>query len=616
VCGIAGFAGVPPGAERETEGRVRAMCQAIRHRGPDGEGYFTGEGVALGMRRLSIIDLSGGQQPIASEDGQVQVVFNGEIYNHRTLRDQLTRAGHRFRTRSDTEVIAHGYEEWGDQVLDQLRGMFAIALWDRGRRRLLLARDRLGIKPLYLWEQGPALAFASELKCFEGLPGFPREVNGEAVLRYLSFGYVPEPDAIWKGVRKLAPGHALVWSAEAGAEERQWWSPLVAENRGIDEGEAVEETRRLLKEAVGCHLEADVPLGAFLSGGVDSSAVVAQMARLMDRKVQTFSIGFADQAYNEAPDAALVASAIGSEHVERILHPDVDELVDDLLLWFDEPFADASALPTWLVSKLARERVTVALSGDGGDELFGGYTRYQEVQRLGLEGPLVRRVAGAVARRLPQGAYGRGLLLNVSRSAQGRYASTVGLPALPREGGVIKPEVAGEHAELENLLREVFARTAGRDLASQMTLVDIMSYLPGDILTKVDRMSMKVSLEARVPLLDHKLVEFALSLPGRLKFRNGSGKWVFRQAIKELVPAAVLMKKKQGFGVPIADWLRGPLRYRMEALAELRSPIYRFCDEAAVARLLREHSSGRRDHNTQLWRLIVLDVWLRAHRAG
>jgi asparagine synthase (glutamine-hydrolysing) len=616
VCGIAGFAGYPPGAESDAEERVRAMCQAIRHRGPDGEGYFTEGGVALGMRRLSIIDLAGGWQPIASEDGRVQVVFNGEIYNHRILRDQLTRAGHSFRTRSDTEVIVHGYEEWGDRVLDELRGMFAIALWDRGRGRLLLARDRLGIKPLYLWEQGQALAFASELKCFERLPGFPREVEGDAILGYLSFGYVPDPQAIWKGMRKLPPGHALAWSASEGSQERQWWSPLVAENPSVSEGEAIEETRRLLEEAVGCHLEADVPLGAFLSGGVDSSAVVSQMARLMDRKVQTFSIGFADPAYNEAPDAALVASAIGTDHVERILHPDVDELVDDLLLWFDEPFADASALPTWLVSKLAREVVTVALSGDGGDELFGGYTRYQEVQRLGLEAPLVRRMAGAVARRLPQGAYGRGLLLNLSRSTQGRYASTVGLPALPSEGGVVKPEVAGEHAELEALLSEAFARTAGRDLGSQMSLVDVMGYLPGDILTKVDRMSMKVSLEARVPLLDHKLVEFALSLPGKLKFRNGSGKWVFRQAVKDLVPPAVLVKKKQGFGVPIAEWLRGPLRHRLEALAELRSPIYRFCDEAAVRRLLGEHSNGRRDHNTQLWRLIVLDIWLRAHKVG
>jgi len=258
--------------------------------------------------------------------------------------------------------------------------------------------------------------------------------------------------------------------------------------------------------------------------------------------------------------------------------------------------------------------VTVALSGDGGDEMFGGYTRYQEVQRLGLAAPLVRKVAGSVGRLLPLGAYGRGMLLNLARSTQGRYAGTVGLPAIPREGGVVRPEVAGENAELEELLRAAFARTTGRDLGAQLALVDVLSYLPGDILTKVDRMSMRVSLEARVPLLDHKFVEFALSLPSRLKFRDGSGKWVFREAIKGLVPPSVLTKKKQGFGVPIAQWLRGPLRHRMEALADQSSPVYRFCDERAVARLLREHQRRRRDHNTQLWRLIVLDVWLRAHR--
>ncbi len=592
-----------------------AMCGAIQHRGPDGEGYFAGDSVALGMRRLSIIDLVSGQQPIANEDGRIQVVFNGEIYNHRVLRAELVREGHQFRTRADTEVIVHGYEQWGDQVLGHLRGMFAIALWDRERKRLLLARDRLGIKPLYLWEREGGIAFASELKCFEALPGVAPAIDAQAVLQYLSFGYVPDASCIWQGVRKLAPGHALSWTAGEGVKEWQWWSPVVAEARGIEREEAVREVRRLLEDSVACHLESDVPLGAFLSGGVDSSAVVAQMARLMDRRVQTFSIGFDDPGFNEAPDAALVAKAIGTDHVERILHPDVDTLLDDLLLWFDEPFADASALPTWLVSRLARERVTVALSGDGGDEMFGGYTRYQEVQRLGLRAPAIRRMVGALARQLPHGVYGRGFLLNLSRSTQGRYASTVGLPALPAEGGVVRPEVAGANAELEALLRDAFARTEGRDLGSQLTLVDVLSYLPGDILTKVDRMSMKVSLEARVPLLDHELAEFALSLPGSFKFQNGSSKWVFREAVKDLVPAAVLTKPKQGFGVPIAGWLLGPLKHRLDRLSDPASPIYAFCDERAVSRLLAEHRSQRRDHNTQLWRLIVLDLWLRRHRS-
>jgi len=415
-------------------------------------------------------------------------------------------------------------------------------------------------------------------------------------------------------VRKLAPGHAASWTRAEGLQEWCWWTPLRGTNERIGTQEAVRETRRLLEDAVNCHLESDVPLGAFLSGGVDSSAVVAQMGLLMDRKVRTFSIGFDDPAFNEAPDAALVAKEIGTDHTERILRPDVDTLVDELLLGFDEPFSDSSALPTWLVSRLAREEVTVALSGDGGDEMFGGYTRYEEVRRLALPAPAVRRAARAVGRLLPHSAYGKGYLLNFSRSTQGRYASTVGLPALPEEGGVVLPEVAGAEAELEHLLSELFAQTSGRDLGSQMALVDVMSYLPGDILTKVDRMSMKVSLEARVPLLDHLLVEFALSLPGHLKFRDGVSKWVFRKAIRGLVPKQVLQKPKQGFGVPLAQWFRGPLEHRLQSLADSTSPIYRFCSERAIARMLREHQRRRRDHSPQLWRLVVLDVWLRAHR--
>lgn len=613
MCGIAGLADFPASQPKRATAEVRIMCDAILHRGPDGDGYFSDACVAIGMRRLSIIDLAGGSQPMANEDGQILVVFNGEIYNHQLLRDELRRAGHVFHTRSDTEVIVHGYEEWGDRVLYRLRGMFAIALWDIPRERLLLARDRVGIKPLYLWERDGGLAFASELKALEALPGFPRQVNEAALFQYLSFGYVPDPLCIWKGVRKLPPGHALSWTAADGCREWKWWSPLVPQLAHIDDQEAVEETRRLLSEAVECHLVADVPLGAFLSGGVDSSAVVAQMSRLMDRRPRTFSIGFDDPAFNEAPDAALVAKTIGTDHTERTLKPDVDVLVEELLLWFDEPFSDSSALPTWLVARLARAEVTVVLSGDGGDEAFGGYTRYEEVRRLGLHAPVVRRAARAVARTLPHSAYGRSFLLNLARSPEGRYASTVGLPALLEEGGVLRPEVAGAGAELEYLLSEFFGRTTGRDLGAQMSLVDVMSYLPGDILTKVDRMSMKVSLEARVPLLDHELLEFALSLPGRLKFRHGRGKWVFRQAITGLVPAAVLEKPKQGFGVPLARWFRGPLQHRLVALADPASPIYRFCDERAISRLLGEHRRGRRDHSPQLWRLMVLDVWLRAH---
>jgi len=608
MCGIAGFAGLPLSVDEATPLLAR-MCGVLTHRGPDGDGSLIEPPVALGMRRLSIIDLEGGGQPIGNETGTVQVLYNGEIYNFRALRDALTRLGHRFRTRSDTETIVHGYEEWGDGVLDRLRGMFAISLWDRTRHRLLLARDRLGIKPLYIWPRGNGVAYASELKSLETLPGVPAALDRTALLRYLALGYVPDPLCIREGIRKLAPGHLAVWTAADGLVERQWWSPLVAERSQIGEEEAARELRRLLEDAVRCHLESDVPLGAFLSGGVDSSAVVAQMTRVADRQVRSFTIGFGEAAFNEAPHAARVAAALGTDHTEEILTPDIDGLADELILGFDEPFADTSALPTWLVSRLARRHVTVALSGDGGDELFGGYTRYHEV-RDGFAIPGLRRAAKIIGRRLPHGARGRNWILNLGRNPVGRYASTVALPALVEEGGVIRRETAGERPELEHLLAGIFESTAGRDFPARMALVDVLSYLPGDILTKVDRMSMKVSLEARVPLLDHHFAEFALSLPTRLKFRDGLGKWIFRKAVRDLVPPSVLEKPKQGFGVPIVHWLRGPLRHRLDALRGDRSPVYEWCDPTATHRIMQEHMERRRDHSYQLWRLLVLHRWL------
>ena len=613
MCGIVGLLGSPR-PEAELHQTLSAMCGTIRHRGPDGEGHLVEPLVAMGMRRLSIIDVAGGDQPIGSEDGQVQVVFNGEIYNYRRLRRELEQAGHTFKTHSDTEVIVHGYEEWGHRVLDRLRGMFAIALWDRRRRRALLARDRLGIKPLYLWRHAGEIAFASELKALELLPGFPAEVDPLAVTRYLAFGYVPDPLTIWAGVEKLPPGHYLEWNAEQGARVVQWWSPAVPVNTGLTVEDAVSELRRLFEDAVACHLESEVPLGAFLSGGVDSSAVVAQMQRLMDRPVDTFTIGFSEEAFDESPHAAQVARAIGTVHTERRLNPDIDALIEELVLAFDEPFADSSALPTWLVSRLAREKVTVALSGDGGDELFGGYTRYGEVLDRPDAPPALRRLAALVGRRLPHGLFGRNALLNRSRSAEGRFASTVALPLLIEEGGTVRPALLADDARIENLLDDLFAKTSGLDLGARMALVDVMSYLPGDILTKVDRMSMQVSLEARVPLLDHHFAEFALGLPHALKRRDGETKWIFRRAIEGLVPAPVLTKPKQGFAVPLVHWVRGPLRHRTAALADPGSPIYRYCDPDATARILDEHRRGRRDHSVQIWRLLVLHLWLVARR--
>jgi asparagine synthase (glutamine-hydrolysing) len=615
MCGIVGYAGgVVP--ERERQASLRAMCAAIVHRGPTEEGRFLATEVALGMRRLSVMDPALGQQPMGNEDGTIQLVFNGEIYNHRQLRRDLLARGHVMATSSDTEVIVHLYEDLGDGVVDVLRGMFAFALWDTRRRRLLIARDRIGIKPLYYWAQEGGLAFASELRSLLAMPEFTPRVSTEAVAQYLTFGYVPETHCIFDGVRKLAPGHRLTWEPGGAPRIDAYWSPPRTERADVSDGEAIETLRALLRESVELHLEADVPLGAFLSGGIDSSTVVAQMARLVPGRVKTFSIGFEEASHNEAPHAALVAREIGTEHTELIVRPDADSLVDSVITGFDEPFGDSSALPTYLVSQMAREHVTVALSGDGGDELFGGYTRYAELLSRRELPDAARAVLARVVAHLPQGARGRNRLLDMTRTLQGRYAATLAVPADVREGGVLNASLSGHIPPMDALLSAAFSPVAGRDLLAQMTAVDLVTYLPGDILTKVDRMSMSVSLEARVPLLDHHIVEFAMTLPSRMKQRNGVGKWLLREAITGLVPPRVLAHPKHGFGVPLARWFREDLRYRLDALLDPASRIAPYVDGAAVARLVAEHRSARRDHSHLLWRLIALETWLGALAEG
>ena len=610
MCGIAGLAGSALVSSQGGEAAVRAMCDRIVHRGPDQDGYFTQPSAALGMRRLSIIDVAGGRQPIQNEAGDVTVVFNGEIYNHHRLRGELRAAGHRFRTRSDTETLVHLYEECGDAMVDALRGMFAFALWDARRSRLLLARDRIGIKPLYYREANGGVAFASELQCIAGLRDLSAELDHEAIAWYLALGYVPDPRSVYRDVRKLPPGHVLTWDADSGVRISRYWTPACEERADLDEIEAIREVQRLIEESVAMHLEADVPLGAFLSGGLDSSTVVATMCRQAPGRVRTFSIGFDEAGYNEAPDAAAIARALGTEHTELVVRPDADALVDDIVTAFDEPFADSSALPTFLVSKLARQSVAVALSGDGGDELFGGYTRYRRTLASAGVPRVLRAPLRSIAARLPHALPGRNRLLDWTRDMRGRYAATVALPLRASEGGVAARSVADSVPALDDYLDGSFLQAATRDFPTQMTLVDMLTYLPGDILTKVDRMSMKVSLEARVPLLDHELIEFAVSLPGKFKLRDGSGKWILRRAAQGLVPEMALRKAKRGFEVPLAQWFRGPLRHRLEALARARSRLEPWVDFRALERILGEHLCGRRDHSAVLWRLVVLDRWL------
>jgi asparagine synthase (glutamine-hydrolysing) len=615
MCGIAGFAGWPLSRD-EGARTVRAMCDAITHRGPDDSGYFVAPEVALGMRRLSIIDVAGGQQPIGNEDGSIQVVFNGEIYNHHELRRDLVARGHRFRTRSDTETIVHLYEEMGEDSVTKLRGMFAIALWDARSRQLMLARDRVGIKPLSYWLTPDGIAFCSELRSLVALSRFPRQLDERGIAAFLSLGYVPDPLAAFAEVAKLSPGHVLTWSAERGASVRRYWTPVVAESALTDETLAVERLRDLLAAAVGSHLEAEVPLGAFLSGGLDSSTVVALMARTAAIRPRTFSIGFDDVAFNEAPHARRVAEALGTHHTDLVVAPEADRWIDSVVGIFDEPFADSSALPTYVVSWLARRQVTVSLSGDGGDELFGGYTRYVDMLGRGTMPAWARPLLRSVGRALPHIAPGRGRLLDRARPRPAAYAGTVALPLPPADGGLAAPRLVAQEGQFGDILGDAFAAAGARDFTSQMMLVDVATYLPGDILTKVDRASMAVSLEARVPLLDHPLVEFALALPAKLKIRDGVGKHIFRRAIHGLVPSEVLAHPKLGFAVPLAPWFRGPLRHRIDQLATANGGLYDLLDRTAVRRLVQEHLMRRRDHSTALWRALVLQLWLGHLDAG
>lgn len=618
MCGIAGFVS---GDERADARAVLArMLGVITHRGPDDEGSLVEGPAAIGMRRLSIIDLAGGHQPLSGCDPALSVVFNGEIYNFLELRPMLEARGHRFRTHSDTEAIVHAYEEFGPACVEHLRGMFAFALWDARARRLFIARDRAGEKPLYytLTPEG-TFVFGSELKCLLEHPEARREVDPAALDAYLTFGYVPDPLSIFRGVEKLPPGHAL--ALEGGrVTVRQYWDftyEPVADARPVED--YLEELRTLLDESVRMRLIADVPLGAFLSGGVDSSAVVGLMARASDRPVKTFSIGFHEDSYNELRFARVAAQEFKTDHHEFIVTPEICSVVDELVWHFDEPFADSSAIPTYVVSKMAREHVKVVLSGDGGDELFAGYTRYvTDRQRSGfarLPRFLRKNLMQPLGRALPHGARGRNFIHNVAYDPLERYVEhtsvftrlsklslySEGFRALSGGGGPVR--LCHEHA----------ARVRTGEQLDRVLYLDSKTYLPGDILTKVDRMSMAVSLEARVPLLDHKLIEFVTRIPAEHKLRGLETKHVFKRAVRGLVPDQVLDRPKQGFGVPIDRWINERLRERVRGtLEETRTRQRGLFEQSYVRLLLDEHERGRRDHAHELWALFMLELWQRA----
>ena len=594
--------------------RLAAMSATIVHRGPDSEGSFVEGGVGLAARRLAIIDLEGGDQPLSNEDGTCTVVQNGEIYNHRELATALKRAGHRFRTRSDTEAIVHAYEEWELGFAERLRGMFAIALWDARRRRLVLARDRFGIKPLYYREAGGELSFASEL---DALP--KGELDLDALEAFLATNCVPTPLSIFREIRKLPPGHILIWQ-DGGVVLERYARPGPLPVRADDEAELVEECRARLRDSVRAHLVADVPVGVLLSGGVDSGALAALASEESSEPVRTFSIGFEESSFNELDGARAVSERYGTRHRELVLRPDAALLLPALAEAFDEPFADSSALPTYLVSQLAAEDVKVALSGEGGDELFGGYYTYAAdllAERFGRLAALTR----PAVERLPSSTRRASLDYRAKR-----FVRAAQLPPLERHEGWKQIFSADARAELTGrrhpsdplaLERARFAETEGFDLLARLQDVDLGGYLVDDLLVKTDRASMAWSLETRVPFLDTMVANFAFSLPPRWKVRGLEKKRLLRKALEPLLPREVVHGRKRGFSIPAAAWLRGELEpFARETLSAGRLRRQGYLRPEAVAGVLDRHLSGREDLSRQLWGLLAFTLWYEHHVEG
>jgi asparagine synthase (glutamine-hydrolysing) len=616
MCGIYGFvAGSDGGAG--VGSFLGRMDRALVHRGPDDSGTYLDGRCAMGMRRLSIIDLDGGRQPIANEDRSVWVVFNGEIYNYRALRQDLLARGHRFATHTDTEVLVHLYEDRGDALVEALDGMFGFALWDRARRRLLLARDRLGIKPLYWARVRSGIVFASELKSLACHPEVSRTLSPTAVSHYLSFGATPADEAILNGVQKLPPGHLLRFDAAGRVETRRWWDLRPPPREDVSEDDAIAEVRERIRAAVKSHLVADVPVGAFLSGGIDSATVVGTMCELGARP-QTFSIGFDDPDFDELGYANLIAERFRTDHHQLVARPDVWALVDELAWFLDEPFADVSAIPTYLVSKLAAQHVKVVLSGDGGDEVFAGYDRYpaalHEARRLDRLPAGARGFLGMAATLLPPSAPGKNWLRHASLDPRLRYIDGESLFPADLKARLVSGELASqiEHAADPVAARAALYESAPGDALSRLLYLDTMTYLPLDILTKVDRMTMACSLEARPPLLDHRLVEAVFALPSRFKLDGGVQKLIMKKAVRDLVPNAILTRRKRGFGVPIRAWFRGPLRDAViDVLDDSRTRARGLFEPRTVRALIDEHLRGRRDQSVRLWGLLVFELWCR-----
>ena len=630
MCGIAGTIG-PTAALAGAPALeiIKRMCDVIEHRGPDDWGFrvesldeFT---LAIGMRRLSIIDVAGGRQPISNEDGTVWIVFNGEIYNYRELREDLIARGHRFATRSDTETIVHLYEEEGERCVERLRGMFSFAIWDARDRSLTLARDRVGKKPAHYALADGALVFGSEIKSLLLHPAVKREVSPEAIAAYLTFGYVPDPQTAFKGVYKLPPGHTLTFK-DGRVRTRCYWNfnyrgeSVAAAQPSADE--YVERLRELLAESVRVRLESEAPLGAFLSGGIDSSAVAALMAREAGRRIKTFSIGFGEAEFDELRYARITANLLGADHHEFVVTPDLCGLAEEIIWHHDEPFADVSSIPTYLMSKMAREHVTVVLSGDGGDEVFGGYERYvidRRREKFEMIPSFLRRgLLLRLSRAMPPGAYGKRYLGVNSRDAGPRYVSLISHFDMEDRKSLLSEDflAALNGYSPESAFERIFEEPVSSARLDRQMYLDGKTNLPGDILVKVDRMSMAHSIEARSPLLDHRLIEFAQTIPASLKLARTNGRWeskyILKRAVEGLIPDEIIHRPKQGFDAPIKYWLNREMKEMThDLLTSSRARQSGYFNPKAVASLLQEHNRGTRDNAHSLWALLMLEIWRR-----
>ena len=637
MCGITGAVWDRPDRAL-SQAALEAMTEAVRHRGPDDSGLHSevlrvdpaGDvpGVGMGFRRLSIIDLAGARQPMSNEDRTVCMVFNGEIYNFRALRRRLEGSGHHFATDGDGEAIVHLYEDLGTDCFSHLNGMFAVAIWDSVRRRLVLARDRLGQKPLYYAVQPGRLAFGSELKCLAQVPGLPREVDPAAVDEFLTYQYIPHPNSIWRGMHKVVPGQFVVYQ-DGGLRNASYWDLDPSRESALAKPAAVQQLRELLSDSVRLRLQADVPVGAFLSGGIDSSLVVALAQQQRDDPIRTFSIGFSNPDYDETRYAQQVADHLKTQHTRFEVTPQAVDVIDRLVWHFDEPFGDSSAIPTWYLSELTRREVTVALSGDGGDELFAGYDRYRALwlsRGISRLMPLHRLPGIGLIQRLKDSPRRRSLVRRGKR-----FLEALGQPDARRYLNWLQifPEEMRAALYTDEFLQRLPAddpfdfllsawqRSAGRDVVTQASMADLLTYLPCDLMAKVDVASMAHGLEVRQPMLDYRVAELAAAMPVGLKFRGRRGKLILRDAFGPMIPRSIWRRPKMGFGVPIAGWFRNELKPMVhDLLLADDARCHQFFRADAMTALVRSHEQGEQNHGYRLWNLLVLEKWLRRWSDG